>query len=211
MDTQKVRDFGVKLEADIGVPNGFLFKRPLEDDWSFVIKVGAIVEAAVSELLLSAINDERLHPPFAKMELRGPDGKMAFLAALGLLSVEHRRFVDEVYALRNTVVHDIRRVSFTFEEYFTTLPSEQSRNFWRAMEASKDISSRVKSSRNYRRIIWLVLLNFLAALFIEKTKQRGERTFREQERSIHKSAFEIVTMMEELDDLGDFDSVQSGR
>ena len=207
MDFRKVSDFVVTLEADLGVPRSFLVKLPLDDEWSFVIKVAALVEAAVSELLLSAIPDERIHPQFAKMKLRGPDGKIAFLTALGLLSREQRRFIDELYSLRNAIVHDIRRASFTFDEHFSNLSPEQVKNFWTAMVPDRDVDFLVRGPRKSRRIIWLALLNFLADTILEKAKQRGERTLREDEHSLHKSAYDLLKIGDEVEDLErDFDT-----
>ena len=43
-----------ELELDLGLPKGFCFKLLEEDDWSFVIKLHALLESAVSELITRA-------------------------------------------------------------------------------------------------------------------------------------------------------------
>jgi hypothetical protein len=42
------------LELDLGLPKGFCVKLIEEDDWSFVIKLHALLENAVSELITRA-------------------------------------------------------------------------------------------------------------------------------------------------------------
>ena len=50
------------LGTDIGLPIGFLEGLRAEDDWSFIIKVHALIEAAVSHLLCSVLGKATLHP-----------------------------------------------------------------------------------------------------------------------------------------------------
>ena len=40
-----------ELEQALGLPKGFCFKLIEEDDWSFVLKLQALLESAISDLL----------------------------------------------------------------------------------------------------------------------------------------------------------------
>ena len=193
--------FSERLDKELGVPEGFLFGLPGEDEWSFVVKVAAIVEASVSELLLATIADNRLHPIFSKMRLRGPDGKIAYLTALELLSKEQIAFIDQLYLLRNSVVHDIKQVSFVFENYFGALPTERVKSFWSAIVPQRDVRMLVADPKNCRFVIWLSLLNFLASMQTAKAKQKGDRELQGLRMKMHEEAYELVRSAGELSEL----------
>ena len=48
----------VQFEQCLGLPNGFYEKLLGEDDWSFIVKLSALFEAACSHILV-----KRLHAP----------------------------------------------------------------------------------------------------------------------------------------------------
>ncbi|HEX6368753.1 MAG TPA: DUF433 domain-containing protein [Longimicrobium sp.] len=111
-----------KLEKLLDVPEGFLSKLSKEDDWSFVIKSHALIEAAITQMLLT-VSDPRVTENFRKLPLGGGrTGKLAFAEALGFVNREHRAFIDLFSELRNKLVHDVRSVSFSFERHFANLP-----------------------------------------------------------------------------------------
>ena len=58
-----------QFEKELNLPNGFFLNLLIkEDDWSFIIKLHALVEAAVSHLLASICGD-RLLDIFTRLEL----------------------------------------------------------------------------------------------------------------------------------------------
>ena len=74
------------LEQDLKIRPGFLYGLLKEDDWSFVIKGHAFVEAAVSHLLVTAIGKNELSRVVSNLELGNlRTGKLAFAEALDLL------------------------------------------------------------------------------------------------------------------------------
>lgn len=114
-----------KLEELLEIPPGFLEHLEEEDDWSFVIKAHALIEAAVTQMVIGA-NDPRVAEIFRKLALGGGrTGKLAFAEGLGLVDRSQRVFIDKFSELRNTLVHDIRRVSFSFGDYFAKLPPSE--------------------------------------------------------------------------------------
>lgn len=64
--------FGVinTLETEIGIASGF-FERLLQDgdDWSFVIKLHALAEAALTHLLTAAVGREELSDLFSSLPM----------------------------------------------------------------------------------------------------------------------------------------------
>ena len=108
-------DAGIaELEAKIGVRENFFRDLLLEDDWSFVIKLHALFEAACTHLLLFHFKEPELTEIFSRLELSNKTtGKVAFLAKLELLSKENRRLVSKLSELRNSLVHDVRNAEFS--------------------------------------------------------------------------------------------------
>ena len=80
------------------------------DDWSFIIKTQALVEAALTHLLVHTLNRPELAASLGKLNYKT---KMQFVEALDR-SLEARdiRFLYAINELRNTVVHDVRNVTF---------------------------------------------------------------------------------------------------
>lgn len=127
----RVTDDGIHaLEASIGVATGFFESLYDEDDWSFVIKLHALLESACTHLLNFHFTEPELADTFSRLELSGkPVGKTAILGKLGLLGKEHRRYVSALSELRNDLVHDIRNSSFSLDQYVSELDRTSLKNF----------------------------------------------------------------------------------
>ena len=86
------------------------------DDWTFVIKTHALLESAITHLLVTDLDRAELAPLLSNLEMSNTRvGKVAFAKALGLLDKDYRRFVRNLSELRNELVHDIRNTAFAFE------------------------------------------------------------------------------------------------
>jgi hypothetical protein len=132
MDERLRQRFAAELrgcESELGLPDGFLDRLVLEDDWSLVIKAHALVEATITHLLTAAV-DVRLRKVFERLELSDRDkGKIVFAEALGLIGGAERRFIRQLSEVRNKLVHDVRQVSFTFDNYLQSLDKNQRSSF----------------------------------------------------------------------------------
>ena len=119
------------IENQLGLPTGFL--KGLydhEDDWSFVIKAHAFLEAALTHLLADHLGKEDLLPVFAYLETSNVrTGKLAFVKAFDLLDKGARRFIHTLSELRNDLVHEISNVRFTFAAYVSSLSDKERKEF----------------------------------------------------------------------------------
>lgn len=107
------------LEKDLGLPPGFCVRLNEEDDWSFVIKLHALLESAASHFLTRAIGREELADIFTRIAMSDKrTGKIAFIRQLNLLPVGHTKFIEGLSEIRNQVVHQIANVEFSLVEYF---------------------------------------------------------------------------------------------
>jgi hypothetical protein len=124
-------DAGIlELEAKIGVRENFFKDLLGEDDWSFVIKLHALFEAACTHLLLFHFKEPELTDIFARLELSNKaTGKIAFLGKLELLGKDNRRLVAALSEMRNSLVHDVRNAEFLLEKMVAGFDSTALKQF----------------------------------------------------------------------------------
>jgi hypothetical protein len=112
-----------------------------EDDWSFIIKGHAFLEAIFSHILTSNLGNESLDDVLINLDMSNTrTGKVAFASALGLISTEERRFLRWFSELRNRIVHDVRHTRFDLDNYISSLDTNQRRSFIGAISFSKKSS-----------------------------------------------------------------------
>jgi hypothetical protein len=124
------------IENQLGLPTGFLLSLYThEDDWSFVIKSHAFLEAALTHLLAEHLGKEDLLPVFAYLETSNVrTGKLAFVKAFDLLDKGARRFIHTLSELRNDLVHEVSNVNFNFATYVSSLSDKERKEFIGAFE-----------------------------------------------------------------------------
>jgi hypothetical protein len=112
------------LTRDLKGSHKFLGKLEKEDDWSFIIKSHAYMEAIISNLLLAKLGEPRLQKIIRRIELSNDNtGKLAFAKDLELLSKGQRRFIRSLSTLRNRLVHNIEMVNFSLSTYVKEMDS----------------------------------------------------------------------------------------
>jgi hypothetical protein len=68
------------IRRTLGIPRSPLHSLKSDDDWTFVIKMHAIVETALNHLLMIRLNNPKLSDIIAKLETNDRrKGKMAFV------------------------------------------------------------------------------------------------------------------------------------
>ncbi|WP_297479979.1 hypothetical protein [Ferrovum sp.] len=119
----------LELESRVGVPKNFFRSLNASDDWSFIIKLHALFEAACTHLLLFHFKEPELTEVFSRLELSNKvTGKIAFLGKIGLLGKENRRFISTLSELRNSLVHDVRNAEFSLPAMVTGLGAAEVTN-----------------------------------------------------------------------------------
>ena len=117
-----------RLEAAIGLSNGFLEALRDEADWSFVIKAHALIEAAVTHALVEKTGFDKAQEFFSYLELSSDKtGKLALAASIDLLNKDERRFVRALSELRNKFVHDVKNVQMTLMNYVASVSKDKRR------------------------------------------------------------------------------------
>lgn len=167
------------LEDELSIKRGFLEALFQEDDWSFIIKSHAFLEAAMSHALVVATNAPELQSIYSRLEFsNGRTGKVAFGKALGLIESDENRLLRQFSELRNRLVHDVTNVQFDLDEHVRSLDGNQLEQFARAygyFETHNEFEyqgSRIDVKEfarlNPKRAIWFSVMNFAAIIYLRK-------------------------------------------
>ena len=110
----------------LGLPTEFVAKLLVEEDWSFVVKVHALIEAAVTHALIYRLNLPEAHKFLARLQLGAAgNGKLAFAEAVGLIPPAAKSFVRGLSEVRNMLVHDVRNVHVDLRRFFEQMPPDR--------------------------------------------------------------------------------------
>lgn len=167
-----------ELERELGVPDGFFARLLLsEDDWSFVIKTHALIEAAVTHAVERLVGRPELASTITSLPFNNRrTGKLGFLRALGHADKSFLRFADALSRLRNEIVHDVRNTSIDLGTVVARLPPDRLDELVDAFGTTSDHPRRADPSVRGRQIellklapknsIWLTARFWLARLYL---------------------------------------------
>ena len=102
----------VALSTDLDLPDGFLRNLLLEQsDWAFIVKAQAILETAVTSLLVAHLGKPELEDFVAEdMEM---SQRIKMLGALKLCSPAQREMMRRLGNLRNRLAHTAKGTSLS--------------------------------------------------------------------------------------------------
>lgn len=127
------------IEKKLGLPPRFYLDLTDEDDWSFVIKLNALFEAACTHLLTIRLNAPELEEAFAHLDFANAKfGKIALLRKLGCLNSDETKYLQVLLELRNKLAHNISYVSFSFDVHLSAMNKDQQQSFAKAIKAGAD-------------------------------------------------------------------------
>lgn len=161
------------LEQKLGLQSGFFESLDGEDenDWSFVIKVHALIEAAVSHLLTEHLQRPELDDLFSRLDMSNKGtGKAAFVKALGLLEEPERRFISSLSELRNRLVHDVRNVNFDLASHVEEMSQKEQDTFLKNFNLlSTEVTNDVRNLFRFdpRQALWYAAMAFLGIVYLK--------------------------------------------
>lgn len=186
-----------KLEVELGLPAGFLERLEQEDDWSFVIKTHALIEAAVTHALVARTGLSSAQEFFSRLELSASKtGKLALVEALDLLSPEERRSVRSLSELRNVFVHDVGNVGIDLRSYLSGLSKDKRKvlaasfcyvDFSKTDRAVTDQEAIERLNNEPKRAIWSTAIFITALLQMQIDTDRAKRLTTEYQIEVAKS------------------------
>lgn len=157
----------------LGLPRDFYAKLLNEDDWSFVIKANALVEAACSDALAARLHAPELATCLATLDLgHRKHGKVALLRTLGAMEKEQASFLQILYELRNKLAHNVSQVSFSFESHLNDIEEKDRRVFIKYIGhgVKEEVLGASRDSfvaENPKLALWFTLSEVLACLHLE--------------------------------------------
>jgi hypothetical protein len=188
-----------EVEGSVGVSRGFFLKLATEDDWSFVIKLHALVEAALTHLLTVASHNPTLDKVYALLDTSDTKkGKLAFVREMGLLGENYRRYVVSLSQVRNRFIHDVRNVGSTLEAYVASLDPNQRSAFVRDVSLGYDRNMEVGGKQvplqqfvreNPKYGFWLGGLDLLSDIYIQKERVSLEARYAKFARELAEASY----------------------
>ncbi len=163
----------LELQGKLNLKKDFFKKLLEEDDWSFIIKLHALIEAACTHLLLHRFNEPSLKKIISRLELSNKTfGKIAFIKELYILGDNSRRYISSLSELRNNFVHNVQNCNASLIEIVEKMDKNQFKKFaldFSTLESteSKDIDMNIlinNAKKNPKFHIWFggyTLLNSL--------------------------------------------------
>jgi hypothetical protein len=165
------------LEVRLGLPPGFYENLIREDDWSFIIKLNALFEAACTQVLTTRLHAPELAEALAHLDLANTKaGKVQFLRALDAISKSQITILRTVAELRNDVVHNIKNVSFSFAQHLASMNADKAKVFVRTIgHGVVDVVTIGEKStprdefvrQNPKLALWLTAAEVLACIHLE--------------------------------------------
>ena len=166
-----------QLERRLGLPEGFYERLVREDDWSFVIKLNALFEAACTHALANRLHAPQLEQSLACLDLANNKcGKIALLRELDALTSEQATMLRMLAELRNTLVHNITNVTFSFSAHVASRDRQQLENlitcFGHGLTDTQKVGGHMLSRREFVRAypklaLWLTAAEVIACLHLE--------------------------------------------
>lgn len=186
-----------RFEKEFGLPIGFIEHLLAEDDWSFVIKINVLVEAACNNILLYHFKEPDISGPLSFLELADPrKGKIVFLKKLGLISSGHSKMIAQLGKLRNDFAHKISDIHKTLEDKFNGFDKNQKKNFLEAFPLEGAVAQILM--RDYHNVQALPKLETKDMISKLKNKEYNLKL------QIWSSVFSFLTHIEEIEGFSDY-------
>jgi hypothetical protein len=159
------------MEALLQLPQGFYGKLLGEDDWSFVIKLSSLFEGACTQVLIAHANCPAMNDALSRMTMRG--SKIKTMVSLGSLTQDQAGILEAIATLRNSLVHSISNVTFSFDGYFERLAPQRAKQevklFGHGLKDQLPVGGSLVSRAEFVRAnpkvsIWLTSAEVLACI-----------------------------------------------
>ncbi len=193
--TEEMLSAIAELEERANLKSGFYSGLLTEDDWSFVIKIHALYEAAVSHLLVYAIGKNELESYISRLELGDKSrGKLRLVKDLGLLDEQERKFIYALSEIRNDFVHKVANTCVGLEDYLQSLDEHKRKNYHRTFGytytetlhiAGHTVDSRVFTRENPRIAIWHNSMHVLAVISMITATEKSKLSIQKSIQRIH--------------------------
>ncbi len=151
-DSDYSSDFLADIERGLGLPAWFILALTKEDDWSLLIKTHALLETAVTEVLLAFLQHEEVNTTVSKLSL---NIRVRLLVDFGLIDRRTQAFITRLSGIRNRLVHDIRNVNQSLRDHVAGLQREGLLELWLYRGEGSEGQDVVEGARRNPKILIL--------------------------------------------------------
>lgn len=110
------------LMQKVGIPEGKLREVfQAGSDWEFVIQLSVMVEAALTEALISHLQNEKLRRHVDALSTNGRTGKVLLAVDVGLLGRTDATSIERLFDVRNAFAHSPKWISGSLGAYAESL------------------------------------------------------------------------------------------
>lgn len=168
------------LETKLGLPVDFYKNLLYDSDWSFVIKISAMFEAAATHALTERLGHPNLLKSFSFLEYaNGRYGKIKLLKDLNIITKEQAAVLTKLAELRNRFAHDVSNVNMTLKMYIDELSDKNQREAfvsWAGLGINQDpilfeeghsVTKKDLVLQNPKFAIWVTSAEILACIYLD--------------------------------------------
>lgn len=114
-----------ELSDKLNIPANFTCFFKNDSDWGTVMKLSAMLEMAVIELIAEKLSDKKLTKIVRRAEFADVvTGKMAYVKELELLPLGYQNYLDEFIRMQFWFTQDVNRMKKTFNDYQKGAPAD---------------------------------------------------------------------------------------
>ena len=143
-----------KFEKDLNIPRGFYQELLKEDDWSFIIKLSALLETASTDVLTTVLGYHEIEESLSYLDYgNSKSGKIVLMEKLDIVYKNQATTLRKLLEIRNKVAHRLENIGFTFEEYIKKFDQNQRsefiKNFGHSIEDSFEIKGQKANKKDF--------------------------------------------------------------
>lgn len=167
-----------KFEEMFNLPKKFYLNLLEEQDWGFIVKLHSLFEGAATYVLNLRLGEGKIELALSALDFGNIKyGKVTLLSNLGILNSEQVKFLRLLSELRNSLVHKIENVSFSFSDYLKDFDKNQKKSFCERIGYNCNDPIKISDKsvprdkfiiENPKLSIWLTASDILACLRIEE-------------------------------------------
>ncbi len=149
-------------------------------DWSFVIKLAVIVEAALTQAIASRLDTTELQQHLNRLSVGGRTGKIQLASDLGMLGPKAVARLKSIASLRNVFAHDVSVIGLSLGVYVESLSKQENLRLLAVLLGidgkDQSASTAVISSETARHIVWVAsVLSLLDLSHAYKSNANAQR------------------------------------
>jgi len=182
-----------QFEQGLGLPKNFYHDLIKQDDWSFVIKTHALLEALLTQVISITVGKPELDKILGKLTFANTStGKLAFAKELALIGDIDMNYLRTLTKIRNNFVHNISSVANSLESEISKLSLSEKLSIIKMTNPDwtpeKETTFKIFLDGAPKQVISWATLGVLSNVLAEKGKKELER----EKASIDKQVGEVA-------------------